>query len=96
MTPTEIEGKLNAVLERMVSQCEDQREIEQLKAAQIFHNLKGMPTEIVGLSVPIGTNRIHVSFTLEYFQKTTPEVLATEALKNLHLAEATRSKGPNG
>ena len=96
MPRTEIEAKLNGVLQRMVSQCEDQREIEQLKAAQIFHNMKGMPMESVGVSVPIGTNRVHVSFTLEHFRKATLEVLATETLEDLRHAKATNSEGPNG
>jgi hypothetical protein len=87
---TEIEAKLNGVLNRMVSRCEDQQEIEQLKAAQLFHNLKGMPMDIVGFSVPIGTNHVFVSFTLEHFRKTTLDVLASEALENLHLAKATK------
>jgi hypothetical protein len=52
--------------------------------------------ESVGVSVPIGTNSVHVSFTLEHFQKTTPEVLAIEALEDLRHAKATSSEGPNG
>jgi hypothetical protein len=96
MTQTEIEAKLNGVLQRMVSQCKDQQEIEQLKTAQIFHNVKGLPMDIVGLSVPTGTNKTHISFTLEHFAKTPPEVLATEAIEDLHLAKAIKPKVPNG
>jgi hypothetical protein len=96
MTRIEIETKLNGVLQKMLSQCEDQREIEQLRAAQIFRNVKDMPMEMVGISVPIGTNRVHVSFTLDYFRETTLEVLAAEGLEDLHRAKATDPKGPKG
>lgn len=94
MPQKEMEIKLNEILDRMVHQCKDQQEIEQLKAAQIFHDLNGMPMELAGISVPIGSNYIHVTFTLEHFRKNNVDVLATEALEDLHLAKATKANGP--
>jgi hypothetical protein len=95
MTRKELEAKLNGVLQRMVRQCEDQREIEQLNAAHIFHNLEGLQMDIVGFSVQNGTNKIFVTFTMEHFQKTMVRVLATEGLGNLHRAKAIDWKSPN-
>jgi hypothetical protein len=96
MSRTEIQAKLNGVLQRMLSQCKDQTEIEQLKAAHLFDGIQGLDMDVVGIRVPNGTNTIHVSFTMEHFRKNTPDVLATEALNNLHRAKDFKWKSPNG
>lgn len=91
---TELESKLNDVLQRMISQCEDPKDKETLNAAQLFQNLEGLSMDVVGFSVPLnsGSRRAHISFTLDYFQSTLPDVLATEGLEDLHMAKEEASK----
>lgn len=91
---TELESKLNDVLQRMISQCEDPEDEEILKNAKLFQNLEGLSMEVVGFSVPIesGSNRAFLSFTLDYFQSTPSDVLATEGLEDLQMAKEEASK----
>jgi hypothetical protein len=98
MNRVEIEAKLNGVLQQMVSRCADPKDREALRAAEVFHNLQGLSMDIVGFSVPInsGSNRAHISFTSDHFQRTRQETLAAEGLEDLQTAKANSRKGPNG
>lgn len=96
MNRTEIEAKLNTVLKQMVSRCETPEDKSALKSAELFQNIGGLPIEIVGFSVPIsaGTNRAHISFTLEHFRRTAPAVLAAQGLDDWRTAKAISRKPP--
>jgi hypothetical protein len=98
MSRSEIETKLNGVLQQMVSRCADPQDREALRNGEIFHNLQGLSMDIVGISVPInsGSNHAHISFTADHFRKTPADVLATEGLQDLQTAKANSRKGSNG
>lgn len=91
---TEIESKLNDVLQRMISQCEDPKDEETLKDAELFQNLEGLSMEVVGFSVPLnsGSNRAHISFALDYFRLTPADVLAAQGLEDFQMAKAEASQ----
>ena len=93
----ELESKLKGVLQQMITSA-DAKDQDALRAAQLFKNLQGLPMDIVGFSVPIsgGSNRAHISFTIDHFQRTPPGTLAAEGLEDLKTAKANSGKGPNG
>ena len=96
MNPTELEAKLNGVLQQMVSSCEDPKDQAALKSAELFHRIQGLPMEVVGFSVPInaGANRAKISFTLDHFSRTSVKVLAAEGNEDFQTAKSSGQKGP--
>ena len=98
MNRAELQAKLNVVLEQMVGRCENPQDKADLKSAEPFYKIQGLAADIIGFSVPInpGTNRAHITFTLEHFLRTAPEVLAAEALEDLKTARETKRKGSRG
>ena len=98
MDRADIESKLNGVLQQMVSRCTDPKDREALRAAEVFRKLQGLSMNVVGFSGPInsGSNRAHISFTIDHFQRTRVDSLATEGLEDLQTAKSSSRKGPNG
>lgn len=78
--------KIHLVLAEMVRQSKSDEEKAQLQKAEPFQNIAGVEMQLAGFSVPIGTNRAHISFTIDHLRKTKVDVLAKEAFEDIRLA----------
>jgi hypothetical protein len=96
MNEAQATAKLKTVLQQMVSHCKNPDDQSALKSAELFHNIQGLPMDIVGFSVPInsGSNRAYISFTLDHFSRKSPEDLASEGLNDFQTAKSASQKGP--
>jgi len=97
MSRSEIEAKLNGVLHQMVVRSANEKDREALRNAEIFHDLQGLSMDIVGISVALnsGSNRAHVSYTIDHFRQTRVDVLAAEGLEDMQTAKAHSLQRPD-
>jgi hypothetical protein len=86
----EIKQKLDQVLQEMNRLVDDPAEKSALAQAKPFGHIKDLDIAAVGFTVPQKDKdrRIHVSFTLEYFNEHDVKTLAEEALKDWRSAAA--------
>jgi hypothetical protein len=89
MSQAQLETKLNAVLQQMMSDSTNSQDRDAFKGAELFKNIPGLPMEIAGFSLPInaGKNHAHLSFTLEHFRKTSVKDLAKESDEHFQTAK---------
>ncbi len=84
--------KMRLVVEEAIRQTQDAAEKEELRSGNVFVDLKDLGMPVVGVSVPVGKSKIHVSFMLDYFQSRDVPVLASDALRDFRRAAAQQKE----
>jgi hypothetical protein len=89
--------KLDQVLQEMIRMADDPAEKSVLAQAKPFGHIKNLDMAVVGLEVPQKDQdrRVHISFTLEYFNEHDVKTLAQEALRDWRSAAAGPAPPPN-
>jgi len=80
--------RMSAIVAHAQEQATDSRYRELLALGTVFVNLEGLDTPCIGVTVPHdrNANRIHVSFTQDWFHTHSDDEIAEAILEDLHTA----------
>ena len=86
-------AKMRLVVDEVIRQTQDQAEKESFKVGEIFVDPgeDGKKLGLIGVSVPDGKSKIHVSFMPAYFVAHDVETVAKEALRNYRNVQQTEN-----